>query len=251
MRCYGTYSFKISDPSLFMQEIAGTADVFYKATILEQIKSEVMAAFQNVLNEMGNANHKIPVLEMPSQTDEIKQILDERVFDEPIRRRGLMLVSFAVESVTLDEGSQKKIDQYELSSNSFMQQGRLTDAYANAVENAASNANGAANGFLGVGMMNMASGNMAPNAAQNAFQNQNSQGNTTNYDPYQNTDNNQENEQITSNSTQEEVEQAPNTVQSEQASEVNTESGIIICSDCGNKNPEGAKFCNNCGKQLS
>jgi membrane protease subunit (stomatin/prohibitin family) len=35
----------------------------------------------------------------------------------------------------------------------------MTGAYANAVQNAASNANGAANGFMGIGMMNMASGN--------------------------------------------------------------------------------------------
>lgn len=37
--------------------------------------------------------------------------------------------------------------------------GVMTGAMQNAVQNAASNSNGAANGFMGIGMMNMASGN--------------------------------------------------------------------------------------------
>ena len=72
IRCYGTYTFKIENPAVFMQEIAGTANVFYKSTIIEQMRSEVIATFQNVLNELGNSQHRVPVLEMPSQTDEMK-----------------------------------------------------------------------------------------------------------------------------------------------------------------------------------
>ena len=52
--------------------------------------------------------------------DEIKKIMDEKVFDQPIRDRGLSIVGFVVESVTLDAESEKKIDNYELSSNSYM-----------------------------------------------------------------------------------------------------------------------------------
>ena len=121
------------------------------------MRSEVIGTFQNVLNELGNSEHKVPVLEIPSQTDEIKELMDKYVFDEPIRKRGIALVGFIVESVTLDDESNKKIDQYELSSNAYMQQGTLTGAYANAVQEAAKNSNGAMNGFMGIGMMNMAS----------------------------------------------------------------------------------------------
>ena len=136
------------------------------------MRSEVIGSFQNVLNELGNSEHKVPVLELPSATDEIKKAMDEKVFDQPIRDRGISLEGFVVESVTLDEESEKKIDNYELSSNSYMQQGTLTGAYAKAVQDAANNANGAANGMIGVGMMNMASGGMIGGVAQGAFQNQ-------------------------------------------------------------------------------
>ena len=171
VKCFGKYTFKISDPATFMSKIAGTADEYRKEDLCEQMRSEVVGAFQNVLNELGNSEHKVPVLELPSATETIKKTMDEKVFDQPIRDRGISLVGFVVESVTLDDESEKKIDNYELSSNSFMQQGTLTGAYAKAVQDAANNAGGAANGFVGVGMMNMASGGMIGGVAQGAFQN--------------------------------------------------------------------------------
>jgi uncharacterized membrane protein YczE len=103
--------------------------------------------------------------------DEIKAAMDAKVFDQPIRDRGISLVTFVVESVTLDEESEQKIDSYELSANTRMQQGTLTGAYAQAVKDAANNEGGAMNGFMGVGMMNMASGGMIGGAATNAFNN--------------------------------------------------------------------------------
>lgn len=182
VKCFGKYTFKISDPAVFMSRIAGTAEEYRKDEIVEQMRSEVVGAFQKVLNELGNSEHKVPVLELPSSTDIIKKTMDEKVFDQPIRDRGMNIVGFVVESVTLDEESNKKIDNYELSSNSFMQQGTLTGAYAQAVKDAANNESGAANGFVGVGMMNMASGGMIGGAATNAFNNQGTtmnQGNVT------------------------------------------------------------------------
>lgn len=179
VRCYGKYTFQIFEPSVFMRAFAGTADVVKKDTLIDQMSSEVIAAFQNILNELGNSSHKVPVLELPSNTDEIKTIMDEKVFDEPIRNRGIKLVGFIVESVTLDEESEKKIDEYEHNSNSMMQQGRVL----NVMETAAGNANGAANGFMGIGMMNMASGGMGTGVMQNAFTP--NQGTATqSYDPY-------------------------------------------------------------------
>lgn len=221
VKCFGKYTFKISDPATFMSKVAGTADEYRKENITEQMRSEVIGAFQNVLNELGNSNHKTPVLELPSATDEIKKIMDEKVFDQPIRDRGMSIVGFVVESVTLDEESNKKIDNYELSSNSFMQQGTLTGAYANAVQDAANNANGAANGFMGIGMMNMASNGVIGGAATNAMNNQNAGNSTIQYDPYNN--NNNGNQAATNN--------------------------VSYCPNCGTPQT-GGKFCKQCGHQI-
>lgn len=169
VKCFGKYTYKISDPAVFMREYAGTADLVTKETLNEQMRSEVIASFQNVLNELGTEAHKVPVLELPSRTDEIKKTMDEKVFDEPIRRRGIQIVGFAIESVTLDDESNKKIDEYEHNSNSMMQQGRVL----NVMETAAGNANGAGTGFMGLGMMNMATNGMNSAVMNNAFSNNN------------------------------------------------------------------------------
>ncbi len=177
VRCYGKYTFQLDDVAVFMRNHAGTANVVKKQDITEQMRSEVIASFQNVLNEMGNSKHRVPVLELPSYTDEIKQVMDERVFDEPIRRRGVKLISFTIESVSLDEASQQKIDRYEYSSNSMMQQGKIIDV----MQTAAGNEAGAAGAFMGLGMANMGSGGMTGSVMQNAW---NGQGGQVNYDPY-------------------------------------------------------------------
>ena len=207
VKCFGNYTFKISNPALFMSEVTGTVSIYKKDKLIEQMRSEVIGAFQKVLNGLGQSNYKVPVLELPSNTDAIKKIMVENVFDEPIRKRGITLVGFTIESVTLDEESEDKIDNYELSSNTMMQQGTLVGAYANAVQDAANNTSGAANGFMGVGMMNMASGGMLGGAISNP---QSTKGATTKVDPY------------------------AQTIGSE-----------VVCSNCGNE--VSGKFCSNCG----
>ena len=238
VKCFGKYTFKITDPAIFMSKVAGTADVYTKTALTEQMRSEVVGSFQNVLSELGKEEHKVAALDLPNSTDEIKKIMDERVFDQPIRDRGISLVGFIVESVTLDEESEKKIDNYELSSNSFMQQGTLVGAYANAVQDAANNANGAMNGFMGVGMMNMASGGMFGGATNNAANNSGpthaayAEGHTPNGQPLH----------------------AGVVAHSENAEELdNVAAGnatpMAFCPNCGTKN-NGANFCSNCGTKL-
>ena len=87
----------------------------------------------------------------------------------------MSIKGFVVESVTLDDESNAKIDNYELSANTRMQQGSLVGSYGKAVQDAANNPNGAANGFMGIGMMNMASGGIVGSAATGPFQQQNQQ----------------------------------------------------------------------------
>lgn len=225
VRCFGKYTFKIIDPAIFMRNHAGTADVVTKEIITEQMRSEVISSFQNVLNELGTVKFKVPVLELPSNTDEIKKAMDEKVFDEPIRQRGIQLVGFAVESVTLDDESSKKIDNYELSSNTNMQQGTLVGSYATAVESAAKNESGSMNGFMGVGMMNMASGGMIGGVAQSPF-------NGTNNEPVQPID------PFNQNSNKAKCNKC----------------GAIVdgkfCSQCGTPVVAENKKCSNCGKDV-
>lgn len=174
IKCYGTYTFRISNPAVFMANIAGTAAVYQKGMLVEQMRSEVVGAFTNVLNSLSEDQYKIEALALPNKTDEIKDIMSKENFDGSITNRGISLVAFAVESVTLTEESKQKIDQYELAGDQYQQQGVLTEAYANAVQNAAKNSSGAMTGFMGMGMMGMNTGNPFGTVTSNVA-------NTTNY----------------------------------------------------------------------
>ena len=155
IRCFGKYTFKIADPAVFLREVAGTADVYEKETLCEQMRTEVTSSLQSVLNRLCAEDYKILPLDLPSKAGFIKQIMQEGVYDEDIRRRGIKIVSFAIAGITLTEESQEKIDRYEIGGDVYQQQGVMTDAYATAMVDAANNANGAATGFMGMGMANM------------------------------------------------------------------------------------------------
>lgn len=255
IRCYGTYSFKMTNPAVFMNEIAGTADIFYKKELIEgQMRSEVVGVLQNVLNELGNSKNQVSPLELPSQTDEMKEMMDQKVFDEPIRARGISIKSFVIESVTPDDNSQQKINDYELAANASMRKGKLTSDYGDAVKAAASNSAGSMNGFLGVGMMNMASGGAMGGVAQGVWQD------TSVAVPQQQIDQNQQS-QIQQNS-QQQNQQQPIQEPQQNSSESNnniewecpnchTKAEGKFCPECGTKKPESTKrFCTNCGKEL-
>ena len=160
IKCFGTYTFRITNPALFMEKITGVANLYTKDEVVEQIRSEVVGAFSNILNSLSEDEHKVEALSIPNKTDEIRATMRESIFDQSIRDRGLELVVFNVESVTLTDDSMKKIDEYELAGDQYSQQGKLTTAYANAVQDAAANERGALNGFMGLGVMNMNTGNV-------------------------------------------------------------------------------------------
>lgn len=222
IKCFGTYTFKITNPATFMNEIAGMSDEYRKDELLEQMRSEVMDSFEKVLNQLGCVN-KIPVRSLPSQKDKVKEIMAEGNYDEAIQKRGISIIEFNIESVSLDEESQEKINNYELSSNAYMQQGTMVGAYAQSMKDAANNPNGATNGFIGVGMANMASGGMMGGATTSPWQNAT---------PTQNNSNN--------TTTTAEAWECPNCKK-----QVNGN----FCPDCGTKRPEKA-FCPNCGKKV-
>lgn len=234
IRCYGTYSFKITNPAVFMNEIAGTADIFYKKELIEgQMRSEVVGVLQNVLNELGSANNQISPLELPSQTDEMKKMMDEKVFDEPIRARGISIKSFVIESVTPDETSQQKINDYELAANASMRKGKLTGDYGDAVKAAASNSTGSMNGFMGIGMMNMATGGAMSGVAQGVWQD------TTSPVQQQPIDNNSQSSNEKSDTNEWECQNC------------HSKANGKFCPECGTKKPENTKkFCTNCGKEI-
>ena len=232
IRCHGKYTFKISNPAVFMQEIAGTADVYTKDQLVEQMQSEVIDVFNVVLNGLGNSATKTPVLELPSAAPKIKEILANPENSAATSKRGIAIVSYTIESISLDEKSQERIDQYQTGGDQFMQAGVLTESFGEGIKAAGSNPNGAGAGVMGVGMMNMMGGGVFGGVASNQYMQPGTQ-------PVA------------------EGVKCPNcgaTITGKFCTECGTAkpeaAGEKVCPECGAKVAADAKFCMACGKEL-
>ena len=248
IKCFGKYTFKLENPAVFMSEIAGTADVYRKEQLTEQMLSEVLDAFQNLLDQLGTEAHQVPAMELPSQTDEIKEMMANTTFDEPIRRRGIQLTGFVVEGVSLTEESEAKITEYEHNSNAYMQQGRIIDV----MDHAASNANGAASGFMGLGFMNMQTGGAVGGATQSVTQNAFSPEGLANSRVNENTVMPKDPTAAQAPVEEKEAEEAAPQENEEAPAEAEAPAaeGPKFCPECGTKLTPGTKFCPECGKKL-
>lgn len=252
--CFGKYTFKIKDPAAFLREIAGTADIYEKETLCEQMRAEVQSALQAVLNELCSEKNKVAPLDLPSQTPLIKKIMQEGVYDEDIRRRGINIVSFAIQGIKLTEESAEKIDRYEIGGDAYQQQGVMTDAYATAMVDAANNTSGAATGFMGMGMVNMMG---APAMFGNQMMNNQMQQQPMQQQPMQQGMN------MAGAQTMQQPQAAPATAPTPAADPAPAAAGITcakcgatvvgkFCAECGTKvEVPTKKFCSNCGKEVS
>ena len=154
IRCYGKYTFRLDDLATFMRQYASIGNIVKKEALTEQMRSEVVAALQSVINAFGTKENQVRALELPSRTADMKRLMDENVFDADIRARGIRLVSFLIESVSLDEKSQAKIDEFEAGANSAQARGSMLGTMRAAAENTG----GAGAGFMGIGMAGMGFG---------------------------------------------------------------------------------------------
>lgn len=164
---FGNYTFKISNPALFMSEVCGTAKMFEKSNINSQLQSEVIGTFQQILNKMGTQEYKIPVLELLNSSEVIKGLLREKNTDDSFTKRGMKLENITIESVQLDGESKKKIDQYELGGDVYTQRGVTTEAYGEALVNASKNTAGVGSSMMGIGFLNMGDKMFGGNSMQN------------------------------------------------------------------------------------
>ena len=154
IRCYGKYTFRLDDMALFMRQYASVGNVVKKDALTEQMRSEVVAALQAVINAFGTKENQVRALELPSRTADMKKLMDENVFDSDIRARGVRLVSFLIESVSLDEQSQQKLNEFEAGANAAQARGSMLGT----MRTAAGNEAGAGAGFMGIGMAGMGFG---------------------------------------------------------------------------------------------
>ena len=219
IRCFGEYSYKVSNPILFYTNIMGNVGSSYSRNELDgQLKTELMTALQPAfakISEMG-----IRYSALPGHTMELADALNEVLSGKWRDLRGLEVVSFGVSSVKASDEDEKMIKELQRNAtfrNPTMAAAHLVGAQASAMQSAAANEGGAAMAFMGMGM----AGNAGGMNAQNLFQMGQQQ--------------------------QPQPQQQPQQPQQQQPPQQSAPTGWKCA--CGQQGNTG-KFCNNCGTQM-
>ena len=156
IRCFGEYSYRITNPILFCTNVCGNVeDVYTKSEIDSQLKSELLTALQPAFGRI--AAKGIRYTQLINYTRDIKNELSAELSEDWGKKRGIEIVSFGVSSVKADEEDEKRIKEIQdsaIMSDPNLRAGRLATATADAMRTAAGNeaGMGGAFGFMGMGM---------------------------------------------------------------------------------------------------
>lgn len=174
LRCNGAYSYRIINPLLFYANVCGNVEEEYtRDEIAKQLKAEFISALQPAFSRISE--QEIRPNALPGHTEELAAAMNE-VLDEKWKKlRGISVISVAINSISLTEDDMELIkhaQKVSMMRNPAMAAATLVEAQAEAMKNAASNANGAMTGFMGMNMAGQAGGSQAQNLFQMAGQQQ-------------------------------------------------------------------------------
>jgi len=158
---FGTYSFQVSDPQLFVTNIVGKQSVFRTADIEERLRTVLLSKLQDLLGETGA---KKSVLEMIGLTEELGAGVRAKAQDD-FAALGLTLKTFYVGNLKpSDKSAQELRDMGMLDMNVYTQL-----QAADAMRDAANNQGGGAGLTAGIGA-GMGIGNLMGQALQGGMQ---------------------------------------------------------------------------------
>ena len=165
IRCFGEYSYRITNPILFYTHVCGNVEGdFTRDKLDSQLKSELLTALQPAFAKISERGIRYSAL--PGHTMELAEALNEVLSEKWANLRGVEVVSFGVNSVKAseeDEAMIKELQRNAVFRSANMAAAHLVGAQAQAMQDAAKNASGAFTGFMD---MNMAQQSGGVNAAQ-------------------------------------------------------------------------------------
>src|SRR5215510_8432071 len=95
LRAFGAYSLRISNPSEFIKQIAGTNAQFQTEDIDGQLKRSIVTEFSDALGEL-----KIPALDLAAQYKEMGETIRGKI-NEEVKDWGLEATKFFIENISL------------------------------------------------------------------------------------------------------------------------------------------------------
>ena len=105
-RAFGTYDFRITDPRLFLKEVAGSDQHFRLDEFAEVMRSRIVSLFSEAL-----AQAKIPVLDLAAQYSELGAALLPLINPVTTTKYGIEFATFVVENISLPAEVEAAIDK--------------------------------------------------------------------------------------------------------------------------------------------
>jgi membrane protease subunit (stomatin/prohibitin family) len=105
LRAFGIYSIRVTDPSAFIKEIAGTNAHFVTEDIEGQLKRTLVSGFSDSL-----AESKIAALDLASNYDELGRFTRTKLADD-FKGYGLDLTKFVIENISLPAEVEAAMDK--------------------------------------------------------------------------------------------------------------------------------------------
>ena len=105
-RAFGTYDFRISDPKLFLKEVAGSDHNFRVDEFADTMRSRIVSVFADAL-----ASARIPVFDVASRYTDLGEALLPLINPVVAAKYGLQMTSFIIENVSVPPEVEQAIDK--------------------------------------------------------------------------------------------------------------------------------------------
>jgi membrane protease subunit (stomatin/prohibitin family) len=145
LRCFGIYSYRISDPRLFFNQVSGTRECYFAADLEGQLRDTILAHMTGVF-----ANSGLSFLDLAANQSLLAEEIAERM--KPVfAALGLELNQVVVENISLPDALAKVLDQ-RIGMSMVGDVGHYTQyAAAESLDLAAANTGGGAGVGMGLG----------------------------------------------------------------------------------------------------
>jgi excisionase family DNA binding protein len=105
-RAFGTYDFRISDPKLFLKEVAGSDHNFRVDEFADTMRSRIVSVFADAL-----ASARIPVFDVASRYTDLGEALLPLINPVIAAKYGIQMASFIIENVSVPPEVEQAIDK--------------------------------------------------------------------------------------------------------------------------------------------
>lgn len=106
VRAFGTYDFHITDPKLFLREVAGSDHNFRLDEFADTMRSRLVSVFSDAL-----ATARIPVLDLATRYQEVGEAILPLINPTVQARYGLEITSFVLENASVPPEVEAAIDK--------------------------------------------------------------------------------------------------------------------------------------------